>query len=70
MTYSISEKHFVMFFLSSRQIWQLTCDGTANLSTTRTNTGAVPHHPVLRSLIGFTDLVCPVIVLIITGLLH
>lgn len=48
----------------------LTCNGTADLATTRTNTGAVPHHAVLRSLICFTHHVCPVIVLIIAGLFN
>lgn len=46
----------------------LTCNGTADLAPTRTDAGAVPYHPVLGSLVSFTDPVCPVIVLIITGL--
>lgn len=35
--------------------WLLTCNGTADLAPTRTNTGAVPYHPVLWSLVSFTD---------------
>lgn len=49
---------------------KLTCSCTTDLGPTRTNTGAVPHHSVLWSLIGFPDPVCPVIVLIKAGLLR
>lgn len=47
----------------------LTCNGAADLAPARTDAGAVPYHPVLGSLVSFTDPVRPVIVLIITGLL-
>lgn len=48
----------------------LTCNSAANFAPARTDAGAVPNHPILWSLICFTNLVCPQIVLIITGFLH
>lgn len=48
----------------------LTCNSAANFAPTRSDTGAVPNHAILWSLICFTNLVCPEIVLIITGFLN
>lgn len=48
----------------------LTCNSTANFAAARADTGAVPNHPILRSLICFTNLVRLLIVLIITGFLN
>lgn len=48
----------------------LTCNRAANFAPARTDTGAVPNHPILRSLICLTNLVCPEVVLIIAGFLN
>lgn len=48
----------------------LTCNGTADLAPTGTNTGAVPNHAVSWSFICFAHRVCLAIVLIIAGLFN
>lgn len=67
---SMFHKMHLNFEFAANRNCHLTCNRAANFAPTRADTGAVPDHPVLWSLVCFPNLVCLEIVLIITGFLN